>query len=202
MAKRKREVTAEDVKIKDFVSMTAPSVINFYIDHFICGNTHRCVWAIREYPTSTNQQALLRHLGEKDDIILRIYTRHVTPNEERKIIHNAANKNRMARSNTNDLQQTVTAESNLQDVTNLVESMHRNREPLLHCAVYIELMAQDYDALKILRAAVSSPLVLRACCRRRRTSAMRCSSTSSPICPTHLSPTATLWPASKSSISG
>ena len=79
---------------------------------FICGNTYRCVWALREYPTTTSEQAILRHLGEKDGVTLRIYTR--PPNEEKKIIHNAANKNRMNTANTNDLQQTVTAESNLQ----------------------------------------------------------------------------------------
>ena len=47
---------------------------------------------------------------------LRIYTRHVTAAEEKRIISNAANKNRMQRNSTNDLQQTVAAESNLQDV--------------------------------------------------------------------------------------
>ena len=117
------------------------------------------VWALREYPTSTDEQAILRHLGEKDGITLRIYTRQVTPAEEKRIIHNATNKNRMSRSNTNDLQQTVMAESNLQDVANLVSTMHRNREPLLHCAVYIELMAHDYDALKLLQTEVQTELV-------------------------------------------
>lgn len=91
--------------------MIAPSIIKFNTDHFICGNTYRCVWALREYPTITNEQAILRHLGEKDGVTLRIYTRQVTPTEEKKIIHNAANKNRMNTANTNDLQQTVTAES-------------------------------------------------------------------------------------------
>ena len=46
-------------------------------------------------------EALLR-------VTLRIYTRHVTPVEERKIISNAANKNRMDRGNTSDLQTTGT----------------------------------------------------------------------------------------------
>ncbi len=27
----------------------APSVVKFNTDHFICGNTFRCVWALREY---------------------------------------------------------------------------------------------------------------------------------------------------------
>lgn len=96
---------------------------------------------------------------EKDGVTLRIYTRQVTPNEEKKIIHNAANKNRMNTSNTNDLQQTVTAESNLQDVVTLVSTMHRNREPLFHCAVYIELIASDYDGLKLLQTDVLTELV-------------------------------------------
>jgi uncharacterized protein YigA (DUF484 family) len=63
---------------------------------------------------------------------------------------NAANKNRLKRSATHDLRQTVTAESNLQDVANIVASMHRNKEPLLHAAVYIELSAHDPDQLKLL----------------------------------------------------
>ena len=96
-------------QIKSYLDMIAPSVVKFNTDHFIFGNTYRCVWALREYPTSTDEQAILRHLGEKDGITLRIYTRQVTPAEEKKIIHDAANKNRMNRSNTNDLQRTVTA---------------------------------------------------------------------------------------------
>ena len=151
--------TAEEVKVKSYLDMIAPSVVKFNPDHFICGNTYRCVWALREYPTSTEEQAILRHLGEKNGVTLRIYTRQVSPAEEKKIIHNATNKNRMDKSNTNDLQQVVTAESNLQDVTNLIATMHRNREPLLHCAVYIELAASDYEALKLLQTDVLTELV-------------------------------------------
>jgi len=157
--KKTRAADTGDVKIKDFLDMIAPSVLKFNTDHYICGNTFRCVWALREYPTATDEQAILRHLGEKDGITLRIYTRQVTPTEEKRIIHNAANKNRMNRANTDDLQQTVTAESNLQDVATLVSTMHRNREPLLHCAVYIELTSHDYDQLKLLQTEVLTELV-------------------------------------------
>jgi len=150
---------AEEIKVKSFFDMVAPSVVKFFPDHFICGNTYRCVWALREYPTSTDEQAILRHLGEKNGVTLRIYTRQVSPAEEKRIIHNATNKNKMDRSNTNDLQQVVTAESNLQDVTNLIATMHRNREPLLHCAVFIELAASDFEALKLLQTDVLTELV-------------------------------------------
>ena len=149
----------EDAHIQEFLDMIAPSVIKFETDHFICGNTYRCVWALREYPTATDEQAILSHLGEKDGVTLRIYTHHVTPVEERKIISNAANKNRMDRGNTNDLQATVLAESNLQDVAAIVGQMHRNREPLLHTAVYLELCAHDLDQLKLLQTEVLTELI-------------------------------------------
>ena len=157
--KTKTDAGAADPKIKDFLDMIAPGIIKFNTDHFICGNTYRCVWALREYPTATDEQAILRHLGEKDGVTLRIYTRQVTAAEEKRIIHNAANKNRMDKSSTNDLQQTVTAESNLQDVVTLVSSMHRNREPLLHCAVFLELSANNLDDLKLLQTDVLTELV-------------------------------------------
>lgn len=162
MSKNRRKTAVqepENVRIQEFLDMIAPSVVKFNTDHFICGNTFRCVWALREYPTATDEQAILRHLGEKDGVTLRIYTRHVTPVEEKKIISNAANKNRMSSQNTNDLQQTVMAESNLQDVATIVAQAHRNREPFLHCAVYIELSAHDYDQLKLLQTEVMTELI-------------------------------------------
>lgn len=53
----------ETAGIKSFLDMIAPSVVKFEPDHFICGNTFRCVWALREYPTQTDEQAtvVFRH---------------------------------------------------------------------------------------------------------------------------------------------
>ncbi|MDL2274258.1 DUF87 domain-containing protein [Oscillospiraceae bacterium OttesenSCG-928-G22] len=141
-----------------FLDRNAPTAIRFYPDHFICGSSYRSVWAIREYPTETNEQAILRHLGEKSGVTLRIYTRHVTAAEEKKIISNAASKNRLGQSQTNDLQQTVVAEQNLQDVAAIVAAMHRSREPLLHCAVYLELMAVTLERLRDVQADVLAEL--------------------------------------------
>lgn len=152
-------ISQKDIRIQEFLDMIAPSVVKFNTDHFICGNTYRCVWALREYPTATDEQAILRHLGEKDGVTLHLYTRHVTPVEEKKIISNAANKNRMQSTSTQDLQQTVTAESNLHDVATIVAQMHRSREPLLHVAVYIELTSHDYDQLKLLQTEVLTELI-------------------------------------------
>lgn len=108
------------------------------------------MWALREYPTQTDEQALLRHLGEKDGITLRIYTRQLTPAEEDQGLY-AAGGRRLQVIEPNDLRQTIIAETNLQDMISMEGSRHRNKEPLFHCAVYIELTAPDYDALKLLQ---------------------------------------------------
>lgn len=81
---RKVDNTEEitNVKIKRFLDMISPSIIKFNTDYFICGNTFRSVWVLREYPTQTKEQAILRRLGEKDGVTLKIYTRNVNPAEE------------------------------------------------------------------------------------------------------------------------
>lgn len=158
--KRKRRRSGEeDGNIKDFLDMISPSLVKFDSGSFICGNTFRCVWALREYPTSTDEQAVLKNLGEKDGVTLRIYTRQVSALEERRIISNAANKNRMRQGSTENLQDTIAAQSNLQDVASIAAQMHRNKEPLLHTAVYIELSAAEPDQLKLLQTEVLTELV-------------------------------------------
>ena len=152
--KRKRKPDEETENLKAFLDMIAPSVVKFETGYYICGNTFRCVWALREYPTSTDDLAILRHLGEKHGVTLHIYTRMVSPLEERKIVHNAEIRNRMNRGSSQDLQRSVEAESNLQDVANLIGSLHRNKEPLLHCAVFIELKANSEDKLKELQSDI------------------------------------------------
>ena len=159
MSKKKVWTEQTGSETKSFLDMIAPSIVKFNVDHFICGNTFRCVWALREYPTSTSEQAILRHLGEKDGVTLRIYTRQVTANEEKRLIQNAANKNKMNATSTNNMQENITAESNLADVATMIATMHRNREPLLHCAVYIELIANSFDGLKQLQTDVLTELV-------------------------------------------
>ena len=57
------------------------------------------------------------------------------------------------------MQRAVEAESNLQDVANLIGSLHRNKEPLLHCAVYIEMIAGTMQELEILQTNVEVELM-------------------------------------------
>ena len=156
--KKGRAAKPAAVPSKDFLDMIAPAAVRFNTDSYILGGAYHCTLALRGYPTTTEELALLRHLGEKSGVTLRIYTRQVNSAEENAIIHNATNKSRMERGNTNDMKQSITAEANLQDVATLITTMHRNREPLVHCAVFIELSARDADGLRSLRDDVLAEL--------------------------------------------
>ena len=146
-------------RVKDFLDLIAPTAVKFNTDHYICGGTYRCTLALRSYPASTEELALLRRLGEKSGVTLHIYNRKVSVAEEDKIIPNAENKNKLDRGSTSSMKQAVTAEANLQDVAALIASMRKNSEPLIHCAVFIELSARDPDSLRALRDEVTSELI-------------------------------------------
>ena len=161
MAKKQKKKGAAKPAVlppKDFLDMIAPAAVRFNTDYSVLGGAYHCTLALRGYPTSTEELALLRHLGEKNGVSLHIYTRRVNAAEERAIIHNATNRSKMERSNSNDMKQSITAEANLQDVAALITTMHRNREPLVHCAVFIELAARDMDSLRALRDDVTAEL--------------------------------------------
>ena len=104
--KKKKGKTApqvQETRPKDFLDLIAPAAVKFNTDHYICGSLYHCTLALRSYPATTEELALLRHLGEKSGVTLSIYTRQVTAAEENGILHNAENKNRMARSSTNSM---------------------------------------------------------------------------------------------------
>lgn len=52
----------------EFLDCIAPSIIRFQTDHCILGSSYRCYWALKEYPTSTDEQAILRHLGNTAEL--------------------------------------------------------------------------------------------------------------------------------------
>lgn len=156
---KKKVTDLEEVRTQEFLDMIAPSLIKFYSDHYIIGNTYRCIWAIREYPTSTEEQALLRYLGEKENVTLKIYSRLVTPAEEKRIITNATNKNKMKTNSSTQVQETIEAQADIQDLTVMIANMHRTREPLVHCAVFLEMIASDYEELKIIQTDVFTELI-------------------------------------------
>lgn len=160
LKKKPKELTPEqieEIRTKDFFDMILPSTVKFFSDHYIVGNSYRCVWAIREYPPTTEQQAILSQLGDRSGVTLRIYHRLVESMEQRKIIQNATRRNKL-KSGGNDVNETIEAEGNLQDVVELLANLRKNREPLLHCSVFIELKAKNMDALKELQSEIAMEL--------------------------------------------
>ena len=160
MAKKKQlpaNAVQSEAYVKDFFDMVVPSTIKFNIDHFICGDSFRCVWAIREYSPSTTDQAILARFGDKEAVTLHMYTRYVDGAEQNKIVQNAGRKNKMLAS-SNDIEEMVMGEGNLVDVMELLGELRKNREPLLHCAVFIELSANSLDKLRELQSDVAMEL--------------------------------------------
>lgn len=161
MLKRKPKVLTpeqmEEVRTKDFFDMILPGTVKFLSDHYILGDSYRCVWAIREYPPSTEEQAILSQLADRSGVTLRIYHRLVESMEQRKIIQNATRRNKLKSGGT-DVNETIEAEGNLQDVVELLANLRKNREPLLHCSVFIELKARNMDALKELQSEIAMEL--------------------------------------------
>ena len=158
--KRNRSLTpaqAEEARVKNFFDQILPGTIKFLSDHYVLGDSYRCVWAIREYPPSTEEQAILAQLADCSGVTLRIYHRLVEPNEQRKIIQNATRRNKLKRGG-NDVNETIEAEGNLQDVIELLVNLRKNREPLLHVSVFLELKARSLEALKELQSDVAMEL--------------------------------------------
>lgn len=161
MLKRKPKILtpeqAEEIRTKDFFDMILPGSIKFLSDHYIVGDSYRCVWAVREYPPSTEEQAILSQLADRNGVTLRIYHRLVESMEQRKIIQNATRRNRL-KSGGNDVSESIEAEGNLQDVIELLANLRKNKEPLLHCSVFIELKAKSMEKLKELQSDIAMEL--------------------------------------------
>ena len=158
--KRKKPVEkpAQLFQPKDFLDLIAPAAVKFNTDSYVLGGLYRCVLALRGYPAATEELALLSHICNRAGVTLHLYARQVTAAEEDAIYHKAVNKNRLDRSNQDNLKRSVTAEANLQDVAVIIAGARKNREPLIHCAVFLELAAQTPEELRLLRDEVGAEL--------------------------------------------
>ena len=106
--------------------MVLPGTIKFLSDHYIVGDSYRCVWAIREYPPSTEEQAILSQLADRNGVTLRIYHRLVGIYGTAQNHSNATRRNRL-KSGGNDVNETIEAEGNLQDVLNSCQPPQEQR---------------------------------------------------------------------------
>ena len=145
MAKRKpKELTpeqVEEIRTKDFFDCILPGTVKFFTDHYIVGDSYRCAWVIREYPPSTEEQAILSQLADRNGVTLRIYHRLVEPLEQRKIIQNATRRNKM-KSTGNDMNETIEA---VTDSVNQIQGIHEK------VAVFEEKIEQINNIIDVVK---------------------------------------------------
>lgn len=157
---RRKKLTPEQqerIYVKNYFDRIVPGSLNFLADHYVCGNYYKSVWAITEYPPTTEDTAILAHLADRNGVTLRIYNTLVDSMEQRKIIQAAMRKNHMMTTVT-DVNENIRAQDNINDVVELLSELRRNKEPLLHTAVFIELKAPTEDKLRELQSDVMMEL--------------------------------------------
>ncbi len=157
---RRKKLTPEQqerIYVKNYFDRIVPGSLNFFADHYVCGNYYKSVWAITEYPPTTEETAILAHLADRNGVTLRIYNTLVNSMEQRKIIQQAMRKNHMMTTVT-DVNENIRAQDNINDVVELLSELRRNKEPLLHTAVFIELKASTEDKLRELQSDVMMEL--------------------------------------------
>ena len=86
--KKKRKAAAKSPapRQKDFLDMIAPAAVRFNTDYYIFGNTYRCAFAVKGYPPTTEDLALLYRLSEMSGVNIRLTARKLADGEEDAII--------------------------------------------------------------------------------------------------------------------
>lgn len=85
--KKNKELTEEEkevIRTKSFFDMILPSTIKFSTEHYVCCDSYRCVWAIKEYPPTTEELALFSTLADRNNLTIHLYSRMVDAIEQRK----------------------------------------------------------------------------------------------------------------------
>lgn len=159
--KREKQYTAEEIEaiqVKTFFDRVLPGAVKFFADYYILGDSYRCVWAISEYAPTTQQQAILAQLADKQNVTLKIYTRLMDSAEQSKVITNATRRAKSQQSESKVVE-SVQAVNEFNDVVELISLLQKERQPLLHCAVYIELHSDSLENLKILQRDIRLELL-------------------------------------------
>lgn len=160
-----KRIAAENGENSSPLSVPDPSIsdldmvpnLNISTDHFQLGSTYRCVWAVKGYPPSTAAQGLLSGLGEKECVTVHVYTRPVSGTERARLIRNAERRNKFLSSSLK-LQDAVSGEENIKDLTSLLQDSRKENGTLLYVSAFLELRSDSMDGLKDLMSSVSTEL--------------------------------------------
>lgn len=142
--------TEEERRTQLFLESVMPGVINFGIspDYYVLDNTYRSVWAVRLYPSSTDETGLLASLGEMEGVTIKIYLKELPAKDENRIIDQALNKSRAEMTGSmSNLREKAQASYRAKEVAEVIKKMSEDKETLLYCTVYLEIIADSREEL-------------------------------------------------------
>lgn len=138
----------EKIYLKDFMDMISPSVIKFYPSYYVLGNTYRRVFAIRNYPLSTNNKALLRKFGEESNITLKVFCDKMGNSEYETSIEKSVNKYISDKTETQFIKKTK-ASQQLDITQELVQYLYKHKdERMFKVSVFIEAIGNSKEELE------------------------------------------------------
>lgn len=141
------QIVGDPLGIHAFTDLIAPSILKFYPDYFVFGNTYRRVYVVRNYPMDTDRLALLRKFGEHSNITLKIYARKMGNRELEKSIESSVNKN-MSDTTLNQFVKSTQANHKLDATHKLVNYMYDNpNEMMFGVTVFVEVIGNSYDEM-------------------------------------------------------
>lgn len=163
-SKKKKEIplTPEEestLELRTFFDMIAPNNIQFFPDHFVCGNTFRSVWAVIGFNYATPSLALLSELSAKTGVTLHIYNQELGALVEKRVIEQAERKNTQGLfSNKSD--EAINAMEAQNELAALLRKKRKDKEPLLELSIYIEIKSETLEDLRILQEDVRQILAV------------------------------------------
>ena len=151
---------ANEINLKNFVDLVAPSVINFRKspNYYILGGTYRSCYAIRNYTTVTEKQHLLKKIGEEAGVTFHIYSNLLNSTERSKAFLQAEKRNKSNYSTSKNMEGKQVGVENLSDLKELIKTAHKSNEKFINCAVFIEMCANTLDELNDLKTKVNGYL--------------------------------------------
>jgi hypothetical protein len=137
-----------DITVERFVDMITPSILKFYPDYYILGNSYRRVFAIKNYSMEIERYAILRKFGEKNNVCLKIYANTMSKADFGREVER--NMNRLSFDlNENKLTEQTNAEKSIGAVKGLIEQLSDNpSEKIYSVSVFIELISESKEGLE------------------------------------------------------
>ena len=80
--KRKTAVKSPAPRPKEYLDMIAPAAVKFNTENYVFGSTYRSTLAVKGYPPTTEELALLYRLSEMSGVNIRLTARKLADGEE------------------------------------------------------------------------------------------------------------------------